>query len=115
LNQAWLHSAPKFLSIYLHDLVHVPGKIHDDRLPYALACQSGPTPTRENGNAVATGDLDYSLDISLVARENDADRFNLVDRSVGGVEKAGVPIETDLSVDPFFKLRGNLPVVLLPA
>ena len=49
LNQPRLHAAPKFFLIYFEDVLHVLGKIQDDRVSHGLPGQRCSAAARQHG------------------------------------------------------------------
>ena len=77
-----------------------------------LTGKRGPAASGQYGGAIPIGHLDNGLNVTLVAREDNADGFDLVHGGVGGIEKAGDLVESDLPFDPFLELRSDIPILL---
>ncbi|MBI1994568.1 MAG: hypothetical protein HYS67_09230 [Deltaproteobacteria bacterium] len=74
---------------------------------------SGPKSKERDCEAVRR--LDRRLDISLVARDHDADRLDLVHGGVSGVEQPRILVEAHFPLDALFQIRLDLAVFLFPA
>src|SRR5204862_540430 len=63
--------------------------------------------TGGDGNPMMPGDLDGAHDIATAAHDDNAERFNLVDAGVGGIEAARDAVESDFPVDPALELASK--------
>jgi hypothetical protein len=53
---------------------------------------------------VAPGDLDHANDVLARSRDDEAERLDLIDARVGGVERTRDPIEPDLARDRLLEI-----------
>ncbi len=70
------------------DLAEEPARVHDDGLTDRLAALGGAGSPRYHGQALFPCDADRLRNVLDGARQDDAQRMDLVDRRVGGVEPA---------------------------
>jgi len=112
LDQPRLHATPQLLPVHFEDPVHVFGEIEDDGVADGLAGERRAAAAGEDGNVELIRDLDSRLYVSLMARDHDTDRLDLVHRRVGGIEEAGIFVEADFAVDALSQFNGNVPIIV---
>ena len=82
-----------------HDLAQMLRDIDDQRLAHRLAALRGAGTAWHDGGPGVARHVDHQRQVGLVARHDDAHRFDLVDRRVGRVAPARGPVEQDLALD----------------
>ena len=98
-HDARLHRDLGAVLVEAHDLAQVLGDIDDQRLAHRLAALRGAGAARQDGGLGVARHVDDEREIGLVARHDDADRLDLVDRGVGRVAAARGRVEQDVALD----------------
>jgi hypothetical protein len=105
-HNAGAHPNRAFVDVEVFDLAIVPREIDNesfaDRIPHQT-CAGAP---RSDRDVFVRCGLNYRARLFWAGRECDAERLNLIDRSVGGVEVAGKVIEMNVAArpaDPLFR------------
>ena len=98
-DYAGLDTGPTFVGIDLDEGVHVLGEVEDNGVVDGLTGEAGAAAAGEDGDAGAAGDVDGGEDVVLVAGDDDADGFHLVDAGVGAVEDLREGVEADFAFD----------------
>jgi hypothetical protein len=81
------------------DVAHVLGEIDDQRLAHGLTALRGAGAARQDRCLRVARHVQCDGEIGLVARDDDADRLDLVDRSVGRIAAARGAVEQNLALD----------------
>ncbi len=79
--------------------------------PTACPASEVPPPRGKTDTPKLVGDLDHRLHIAFMPRHNDADRLDLIDRRVGGIQQPRVAVEAKIAFDPLLKLRLDLEII----
>jgi len=79
--------------------VAIHGEVEDDCVVDGLAGETGTGAPGEEGEVVIAGVFDHAEDVLGIFREDDAERFDLVDARVGGVEHTVVFTEAYFAFD----------------
>jgi len=95
-HDARLHRDLGAVLVEADDLAQVLRHVEDQRLAHRLAALRGAGAARQDRRAGVARDVERGREVGLVARDDDADRLDLVDGGVGGVEHAVVPPEADV-------------------
>ena len=109
-HEARFDAGGMFLGVDVEDAPHVFGEIQDDGLADGLTGQAGAAAAREDGDIVTRRDFEGGLHVGGVARQYNADRFDLVVAGVGAVEGAGVGIEAHFAGDVLSKVVSEVRV-----
>src|SRR5262245_38205040 len=99
LYQPGLHPRPLLLDVDLDDLVHVAREVEDKGAVDRLAGERGAAAARQQRDLLIARDLHRSANVVGIARDDDANRLDLVHGGVGRVEELGALIEPDITAD----------------
>src|SRR5262249_8321144 len=92
-HHARLDEGAAVLGVDGEDAVHMLAAGDDERASHRLAALRGAAAARQHRHAFLPRHGDGRGDVLLVARHDDADRLDLVDRGVGAVAAAACSIE----------------------
>src|SRR5689334_12219561 len=95
-NQARLHPGSSRVSVDVKNTAEIPGAIYDKRGVDSLAALTCTGAPRQHGYAFFPGNRHCSDHVVNRLWDNDPDRLNLVDRSVGAIASSAGSIEQDL-------------------
>ncbi|MBV6505262.1 MAG: hypothetical protein ILNGONEN_00820 [Syntrophorhabdaceae bacterium] len=87
-HETRLNAHPTLVLVQLKNAIHEFGTINHQRLADGLAGQARAAPARQNRHAVFRRGANRLHDIVFVARDNHANRLNLVQAGVGAVQIA---------------------------
>ena len=99
-----LHPGILLLGIDLYDLVHVLGKVENDRHVAALSRQTCASSTGQDRSAIPSADRHRCNHVVGIARDHEADGDLAVVRAVGRIHGAASAIEADFSSNFTFQL-----------
>ena len=80
-------------------VAHVPADVHDQPVVHRLPALRRAAAARRHGHAVLARDRDRRFDVRRRARHDDAQRHDLIDRSVGRVHAARRAVEPHVARD----------------
>jgi len=75
-----------------------------DRMPNSLARQAGSATSRQDREAVSSGQLDRRERVLRVPGDDDSDRLNLIDAGIRAVKNLRVSIESNFALNSLFEL-----------
>ena len=104
-HDARLDARPALGDVHLEDAVEVLRGVDDEAGADRLAGLRRAAAARRDRDAVAAGDLDRPDDVLARARDDDAERLDLIDAGVGGIERARDGIESDFAFDRALKVE----------
>jgi hypothetical protein len=102
-----LHPCPAFFALDLEDARHARREVHDDGVVHRLPGQAGAAAAGQDGYAGGRGHVQDVLDVRGRARNDDGNRFHLVDGGVGGVEEAVCASNADLALEAGAQTSGE--------
>ncbi len=97
----------------VEDGVEVLAAVEHDAGADGLAGEAGAATARGDGDAHGRGDLDGGDDVLGGARDDDAERLDLVDTGVGGVELARGGVEANLALEVGAEVAGEFVALLV--
>src|SRR5262249_23496093 len=103
LNDAGFNDGPPLFRIYLEHTVEVLRHIDHDRFADRLTGQAGAAASWKNRYFKIAGDLHRSENVLVGSRNDDANRFDLINACVGAVHEPGSPVEADFALDAAFQ------------
>ena len=95
----WLNTNLEVLCIQVDHAAHEAREVQDDPWTERLACQSGSSTARENGQSVFDGVFDAPGHIVGMPWANDCHRCDLVKTRVAGVHLGVQRVAEDLAVE----------------
>ena len=105
LNQTRLHAAPELFLIHFQHVLHVFGKIEDDGVAHRLTGERRAAAARQNGDANRLAISITACTSPLVARHDDADGLDLINRRIRGIKQARVTVEANIAFDALSSIR----------
>ncbi len=112
-HDAGLHPGGAVLGIQLQHVAHVFAGVEHQRFADRLATLGRAGAARQNRYAFAARDLDRGAYVVAVARNDHADRFDLIDRRVGRIAAAVERAEADFAAQGTTQARGERLVTML--
>ena len=106
-GNSWLNFACSICGIDADQLPAESRQIEHDRAVGALAGKAGAAAARKQRDAMIVAILEKTLHLLGAGGQDHSERLDFVERCIGGVEPAVVPIEADLADGKCQKFRGN--------
>ena len=104
LHHSWFYSHIAFFGVELQNPIQVLGEVQMDRMPNGLARQAGSATSRQDREAVSSGQLDRREGVLRVPGDDDSDRLNLIDTGIRAVKNLRVSIESNFTLNFLFEL-----------
>ena len=106
LHDSRLDADPFLLEIGLENAVHVLGEVDVNGVPDGLTGQAGRPAARQHRHLVPGAQLQQRPHVPVMPRNDRADRLDLPDGRVGGVQDPGIAVEADFALDLAADLAG---------
>ena len=107
-DDAGLDARPALLGVHFENAVVVFRNIDADAFADGLAGLRGAAAAHRDGAAKAATDFEDGKDVFARFWNDDAERFDLINAGVGGIERAGNLVEADFALDALRKLALQL-------